>query len=115
MRPENNTTASGQGWLSFVLRNLEDADSLLAIKQTRPPDVMVRDSIQLDEIKELWFHGFIPDKNAVVVHVVMVFKTALSQAIRSGPDYICAGSGTPARMRTVDEFMDGTVKHYREV
>jgi hypothetical protein len=91
MRPENNTTVEAQGWISYVLRDLEDVNSLLATKNFRPLDteIQIRNSIHPGEIKDLWFHGISPDPNLMFfVYVVVFFKNpsgagASNQPIRS--------------------------------
>lgn len=118
MRPENHTTAEGQGWTSFVLRDLEDVDSLLATKNFRPLDeeIQIRNSIQPGEIKELWFHAVSPEPNLTYfVYVAVLFKNPSGQLHARG--WFTSGKEESALGQKPQciQFRDAAVRHYQEV
>jgi hypothetical protein len=56
------------------------------------------------------FHGFIPEKNAFMVCVVMFFKTALGQLHALGWITLRGQRQAAGQKAKCDEFMDGTVQ-----
>jgi hypothetical protein len=115
-RSENNTTTPSQGWVSYVIRDLEDVDSLLAVKRLRSPDAELRNSIQPGDIKELWLCGIAPEiREAFIVYVIVLFKSPFGQL--SGRGWFTQGPKETAggQKPQCDEFRDAAVAHYRQI
>jgi hypothetical protein len=114
-RPENNTTTEGQGWVSFVLRNLEDVDSILALKRMRSPDTGIRESIQPGEIKEIWFHAILPEVDEFIVYVIVLFKSPTGQLYARGWFTQAPRATALGQKPQCEEFRDSAVKYYRNI